>query len=422
MPADRSGTATGRGSGYGWSRKDLDELKEVYWTEIAPAMRRAGLSPGEERPSYEWLADNGFSGLAYALREQHGLTVGEFFADVVGLPDGSADAPPWGDAPEATETALESYLETLSRRQGLARSTIASRRSRLAKFVRTYRELHGDADVVRRAADADLDAAEYDRVLATFDAVRSDLGTDAAARKYFRTVRKWYEWLQRRNRAVHDPSRAAEEFSFDRDEPDNPALDARQVRAIYEEARSRGDDRESELLALAICGWGLRRNEVARLRASQFVLDDGDPRVAFERRKNGPSTVALLYGVDTLDERLSALADRADWSGYLFPSRRSHGGHVHPNTVTNRFRSLAETAGVRIRGDPPTPQHGRRFWYETYLDAVGDMADALAEIAADQGSTDPEVVRRNYLSEETERQYRREAMRERLSEAFGEPD
>lgn len=418
MPPDHSETASPRENRFNWSQQSLNELEETYWDEIAPVMRRTGLSPSEERPSYEWLAEHGFSGLAYALREHHDLTVTEFFEDIVGL-SGSEESNPWGGVPEQTAQALESYLETLARRQGLAESTVTSRRSRLAKYVRTYRDLHGGAPLVKRAGDPEENTAEYERVLATLDAIKADLASDDAAYKYFQTIRDWYGLLMQRNKAVHDPARAVDEFSLDSTEPDNLALDARQVRAIYEVARERDDDLESKLLVLATCGWGLRRNEVARISAKHFELGNDDPRIEFDERKNGPSTVALLFGRQLLEGRIDLLAEQDDWNGYLFPSKRSETGHISANTVTNRFRGLAEEAGVRIRGEPPTPQYGRRFWYDTYKDVVSDMVEMASEIAGDQGSTDPMTVYRNYWSEAERRELRRDAMHDRLAEAFG---
>jgi len=172
-------------------------------------------------------------------------------------------------------------------------------------------------------------------------------------------------------------------------------------------------------LILALCGWGLRRNEVASLHVSQLVLEGDDPHIYFEERKNGPGTVALLYGRETLADRIDALgaADR-EWSGYLFPSSRASNGHVVGETIQARFQRVAERAGVRVRGETPTSKMGRRFWYTAYANAQKRLLENLDAIAADQGSSDASVVLKNYLSETERRQYRREYMRERLAEAF----
>jgi len=79
---------------------------------------------------------------------------------------------------------------------------------------------------------------------------------------------------------------------------------------------------------------------------------------------------------------------------------------------------LADRADVRVYGEEPTSKMGRRFWYTTYADAVSELTDDLEMIAAEQGSADPSVVLKNYLSKAEQRKYRREYMRERLAEAF----
>lgn len=61
---------------------------------------------------------------------------------------------------------------------------------------------------------------------------------------------------------------------------------------------------------------------------------------------------------------------------------------------------------------------GRRFWYSVYADAVETVIERLQTVAHEQDSSDPMVVFRNYLSEEKHREYLREAMCDRLAEAF----
>jgi integrase len=188
------------------------------------------------------------------------------------------------------------------------------------------------------------------------------------------------------------------------------------MRAIYEAA----DSIDSQLLVLALGAWGLRPNEVASLSLDQFVLtDDEDNRIVFEQRKNGPGEVALLFGVDVLNQRIVDL-DGPNWDGYLFPSSRSSTGHIAPQTVNDRFKRLGEAAEVAVEGQTPTAKMGRRFWYTTYNDAVKQMMEGLEGIAADQGSSSTEVVSQNYLSEAEKRRYRRESMRGELSGVFGQ--
>ncbi|EMA36300.1 tyrosine-type recombinase/integrase [Halobiforma nitratireducens] len=399
-----------------WSRMSLTELRTFWAEEIEPALERAGVDLAE-RPSYEQVADAGYSGIAYALREHHDMTLVEFLSTVGYEEPGSPTAYQWGIDDDATIDELESYLETLERRRQLATSTVRTKQSRLATYARLYREVHGEADLVDRAADASNESDEIRRALVVFDELNYELGTDASKLRYLSDVSQFYEHLGRRAKAAFNPvEHIDEEYNWSREEPDNAALTGRQVSRLYDAT----DAQSEELIVLALCAWGLRRNEVAALHTSQLVLEGDDPHIAFgDERKNGPGTVALIYGTADLTARIEQLEDDSAWSGYLFPSSRSASGHITGETVQARFQRLAEDAGVRVQGELPTSKMGRRFWYTTYNRAMTNLRENLDVIAAEQGSSDSAVVMKNYLSEDERRQYRREFMREQLEDVFG---
>ena len=409
------------GSQYQWARKSLSELVEFYYGEIRPAMREAEYEPKHGRPSYEWLAANGFSGLSHALREHHDLTVKEFFVEEVGLGDDTPsdaageDHYEWGIRSDETIARIQDYLGTQRDRGELAASTIKSRRSRLAEYARIYEQLHGAVSLTRNLEDIDERPAENDRCMAVFDELKDRLSTDQSRLKYLSDVQQFYDHQVRFEGAKYNPLEGAnKQYNWEVEKQDNKTVDAEGMRAIYETA----DSTEAKLLVLALGAWGLRPNEVASLLMDQFVLDDGDDRIVFETRKNGPGEVALLFGVDVLKQRIVDL-DEPGWEGYLFPSSRSSTGHIAPQTVTNRFRQLAVDAGVTVEGEPPTAKMGRRFWYTTYNEAVKEMLAGLEGVAADQGSASAEIVSQNYLSEAEKRRYRRESMRDELRTVFG---
>jgi len=407
---------------YQWSRKSLEELVEFYYSEIRPTMREAEYNPDHGRPSYEWLADHGFSGLSYTLQQHHDLTVKEFFVEEVGLGDDTSgdatgeDGYEWGIRSDETIEAIQTYLSTQRDRGELAASTVTSRRSRLSEYARIYEQLHGAVSLTRHLDDIEERPAENDRCMGVFDVLRDRLSTDQSRLKYLGDVQQFYDYQVRFQGAKYNPLDGAnDQFRWEIDNPDNKTVDAEGMRAIYEAAESI----ENQLLVLALGAWGLRPNEVASLSIDQFELgDDQDNRIVFEQRKNGPGEVAVLFGVDILKQRIVDL-DGSRWEGYLFPSRRSSSGHITPQTVTNRFKRLAGDAGVTVEGELPTAKMGRRFWYTTYNEAVKQMMAGLEGIAADQGSSSTEIVSQNYLSEAEKRRYRRESMREELSDVFG---
>jgi hypothetical protein len=155
------------------------------------------------------------------------------------------------------------------------------------------------------------------------------------------------------------------------------------------------------------------------------VLDPPDadlPYVDFEERKNGPGQVSILYGRDAAVDRLAELGEQESWTGYLFPSSRSASGHRTRQTILSRFDDLADRAGLpdELAGEKPVPQMARRFWYDAYSATQEAILEEVGEIAAEQGSASAEVVLQEYLSPERRRRLRRDYMRERLAEAFGE--
>ncbi|MFP8891859.1 tyrosine-type recombinase/integrase (plasmid) [Natrialbaceae archaeon A-CW2] len=397
-----------------WSRMSLEELQHYWNAHIEIDLERAGHDL-ETRPTYGDLLEIGAGGIQYALREHHDMTLTEFLATVGYTPDDS-DAYPWGIDDETTIEELESYARTLERRQELAETTIASKQSRLATFAQVYHDLHGSAPLVERVSDPGNESAEIQRVLAVFDELNADLGTDASKIRYRSDVNQFYDHLGRRAKAAFNPAaNIHKEYNWSRGEPDNRPLSSEQVRRMYHAV----ENPDEQLLVLALCAWGLRRSEVASLHASQLVLEGEDPLIHFEERKNGPGTVALIYGAGELADRLETLGARdRRWNGYLFPSTTASSGHITGETVQARFQRIAERADVRVGDDKPTSKMGRRFWYTTYLESQKQLLESLDVIAADQGSSDASVVLKNYLSEEERRKYRREFMRERLAEAF----
>jgi integrase len=401
-----------------WSEQDLDELAQTYWSEIAPAMRRDGLDPGEEKPSYQWLVDHGFRGLEYALRTHHDHTLSEFFEDVVGV---GVDKSPtegydWGLSDEDVTDALEEHIRSLRRRrEDISEQTAEAKRSRIAKYARTFDDLHEAGQLIEIATEPSQKAEVRQKVLAVFDILNDELATAEVKIRYHGDVKEFYDRLESWGRVAFNPvAEIRNEYGWSREKPDNPALSTSDVQALYHKAETV----EERLLVVGLSGWGLRTSELASLHQRQINLVTDDPHIEFEERKNGPGTVSIIYGLDELADQIADLSDEETWNGYVFPSERAASGHRSADTIRDRFKRLADRAGVRIRGETPQPKMGRRFWYDTYLEAMGTLQEQLDEIAGDQGSASSDVVERNYISEERRRAFRRKHMREKLEQAF----
>ncbi len=395
-----------------WSSKSLEELVDFYEREIAPERRRDGYDPTEDIPSYQWLVEHGYSGLQYAVREHHQLTLSEFFTQAVGITENdSEDDYEWGVQNEQVIEYLKQYFRS-QERGSAAESTLRSKRSRLAQFLRYYEDLHGTAAIVSRITDVADQPEEIQRVTAVFDALDEKLESNDAKRRYRSDIDDLYSWLVDRGYGTFNPVRYDHEW--DVAERDNPALSPVQVGQLA----AATEDTEERLIVFGLCAWGLRRSELASLHVRNVELQADSSHLTFETRKNGPGTVALIYGQIALEDRIAQLSDRDDWNGYFFSSSDARRDHVTGETINRRFKTIAARADVRVRGDLPTSKMGRRFWYSTYADAVETVIDRLQSVAYEQGSSDPMVVFQNYLSEEKRRGYLRDAMRDRLEKAF----
>ncbi|GAA0528729.1 tyrosine-type recombinase/integrase [Halorubrum aquaticum] len=396
---------------YKWSRKSLDELADFYEREIAPERRQEGYDPNEI-PSYQWLVDHGFSGLQYTVREHHEMTLTEFFEQAVGLGDDtSPETRAWPIDNEQMIEYLEQYFRS-QQRGSAAETTLQSKRSRLGQFLRHYDDLHGTSAIVSRITDVADQPEEIQRVTAVFDALDEELESNDSKRRYRSDIDDLYSWLVDRGYGAFNPVRYDHEWDVAK--RDNPALAPAQVGSLA----AATENIEERLIVLGLCAWGLRRSELANLHVENVELQTESPYLSFDTRKNGPGTVALIYGQDVLADRIAQLSDQQGWDGYLFPSPDTRRDHVTGETLNRRFKLIATRADVRVRGEFPTSKMGRRFWYSAYADAVEMVIERLQSVAHEQGSSDPMVVFRNYLSEEKRREYLRDAMYDRLAEAF----
>ncbi|WP_224270952.1 tyrosine-type recombinase/integrase [Haloprofundus salinisoli] len=408
-----------------WTLLDLDELVDAYWAVVAPLLEADGQNPRREKPTHQWLRSQGLRPLLYALREYHDKTFAQFWTETLNL-EAADTVYEWATDDERTLEAVESFLSSRRERKGLAESSIETLRYRLNRYIEAYRTVNETDDLVTPIArESDVPAYKaVDACWAAFDRLHAELDSPQTKRRIHLAVSNWYAHLIRRKWASVNPADGLDdEFDWSRSDngeaSDTPCLSSTHVKALYQAA----GDHEERLLVLALCAWGLRPNEVARLHIDQFVVDvpDGDvPYIDFRERKNGPGEVSLLYGRTELDRRLAARADSEDWSGYLFPSPHASRKHISRWTVWNRFTELAERAELpdEIDGVSPVPKMGRRFWYDAYSASLDVVLGSLDEIAAEQGSSSAEVVLQNYLSDSRARHLRREYMREQLAEAF----
>ena len=407
-----------------WSTCSLEDFTQLYWEQIAPCLEAEGLDPRTEKPTHQWFRDNGVRSFLAALRRYHDRSFGEFWREDLGLDDDDTSYP-WATSDEQTIEALERFLDRRQSRYGLSTSSVDTLRTRLNLYVRAYEAANDTADLlspIHRERDTPAYEA-VDACYAAFDWLNEGVEREYSAQtlqRVRRIVDAWYQHLVGRRVASMNPASGLyEEFKWETEDSPTPSLSAKHIRRLMQVATTPRD----QLLVVALAGWGLRANEVAALHISQFnrdVHDDEVPHIEFESRKNGPGEVSILFGLEELDAQISELSEDETWDGYIFPSSRGESPHVTRDTIRNWFQKLASEAELpdRIEGERPSPQLCRRFWYDTYTAVLEGVLEGVEEIAAEQGSSDPQVVMQNYLSDARSRQLRREFMREQLAGVF----
>ncbi|THE63128.1 site-specific integrase [Salinadaptatus halalkaliphilus] len=412
--------------GVRWTSCSLEDFADLYWDEIAPCLETEGFDPTSEKPTHQWFQNHDARSFLAALRRHHDRSFGEFWNKDLGLGD-NKEGYTWATTDEATIDALEQFLNRRKSRYSLASSSIEAMRTRLNLYVRAYQEANGTGDLLTPILRGQENPAyeAVDAVYAAFDWLNEgteDKYSAQTLQRVRRVVDAWYQHLVgRRVTSMNPASGLYDEFKWEVEESPTPSLSANHIQKLMQASETT----QEQLLVVALAGWGLRASEVAALHVSQFhrdVPEDDVPFITFESRKNGPGQVSLLYGMDVLDSRIDELAEDDTWTRYLFPSSQGEMPYVTRDTIRNWFQNLASEADLpeRIEGKRPSPQLCRRFWYDTYTVALEGVLEGINEIAAEQGSSDPQVVMQNYLSDSRSRQVRREFMQDQLNAAFGE--
>jgi integrase len=406
-----------------WTILDLEDIADAYWATVAPDLEADGFDPKTHRPTYEWLVDNGYRQFIYALQEYHDTTVVEFWNEILEDTVATEEEFDWEVQDDATRQALSDFVDRrLEYDDGFTISSARTHRSRLKRYVNTYRAEHGTDDLlsgIRPGNEENLPDETF-RVRDVLDVLNNALSERTAYRIY-RLVSRWYDNLVQNNQIAANPTGSlGREYGWHQSPPtgsDPTPLSSEHVSALVDAA---ADSRE-EMMVVGLCAWGLRLSEVASLHRQQLHLDIDKPYISFQERKNGPGEVSILYGEEMARERIHSLVnEQKEWSGYLFPSDRSSTGHRNEDTVRQWFYDLADRADVpsTLDGDSLKPHMGRRFWYDRYAATMEELFEYARDMADDQGSKSISTIFQRYMEEGRLRSQRREFMRDRLREAF----
>jgi len=391
-----------------WSNKSYEELIDYYWSEIAPERRKQGYDPNDTIPTYEWLNNNGYSGLHRALKRDHEVTTRNFFEDVID-PKEEYDYP--GDD-RRTNQQIENYLEAVVDRKNYAESTIDSKQSRLAGIIELRVDLHATGDIITLGKQSTKNS--FQKLVNIFDRLDEKLESQQSKRNHQSDLISFFSYLERRGIVDYNPATSLqEEYEWDYS-PSNPVfiLSEEQIKRIWEATRTR----EEKVIVILYIGHGLRTSEVPELTRENFVVQTEVPHIKLEDRKNQPGKVPLLVGKNYIADQLRASQTPGESPDPLFPSSHANCDAVTEATMRRRFKKICSRADVTVDDKTPTPQNGRKTWYSMYIDVFDDLTKVADIVSTEQGSRNPQVVLNNYYPTSNELERYRDEMKTKLNE------
>lgn len=403
-------TRSGRKRMTDWVNKSYKELADFYWSEIAPERRKQGFDPNEDIPKYNWINQNGYSGLHHALKRDHETTTREFFEDVIN-PSSGYEYP--GDD-SRTHRQIDNHLEAIAQRKDYAESTIASKQSRLSRIIEIKRELYGTGDLIILGKQDTTNS--FQKLMDIFDRIDEDLNSDQSKRNIQSDLISFFAHLERRGIVDYNPAtslRQEYEFKYDCSSPVH-ILSEEQIRKIWEATQTL----EEKVIVILYIGHGLRTNEAPDLTVENFVIQTEVPYIKLEERKNQSGTIPLLVGQNYIAEKFQSVQTPGSGTDPLFPSPDMNREALTGATMRRKFKDICSRAGVTVNNKIPTPRNGRKTWYTMYIDVFENLKKVADTVSTEQGSKDPEVVLNNYYPLESELEQYRNEMKDQLKNVF----
>lgn len=411
-----------------WAQFTTDDFVQFYWRVVIPVLEEEG-HDSESLPSATVMREYGFGRYIEAIRRHYDYTFKEFLIEEVGLNDECLYEYNWPIDDAETKEWLDKFVQDLRNRDSTKQkeSTIGRIASNIYVFLHEWKAAHGSTDIIRTLETADEDEM-YSLVLAVYDRLNEREITVNTKTRYVTDHSFLFEYLTHpTNPLDYNPIPDVEKrFHWSRTEVDvleRSALSPAQVKRLWNHTETL----EERMLLIAACAWGLRAGEICALHVDQLVLDPNSddefdhPVINFGKRKQGPSTVNIVYGRNIVEERIDQLKKEFgdEWNGYLFPSSDPRTEHLQSNAILrDRFQPLAERADVTVDGEKPYLKQARRFWYQRYWTGQQRYHELVSLAAEEQGSTDTEVVKTNYLGDLSRLDFSRLWVRRELEEAF----
>jgi len=416
-----------------WGSFSNEEFIQFYRRVTAPVLEEEGYDPDRPQPA-DVYRRFGFARYMQAVRRHYDYTFREFLIEEVGIvEEENPHEYNWPIDDEETKEWLDKFVQDLRKRDSTKQkeSTVRRIAHNTYVFLKEWEAAHGSTDIIQTLKDADEDES-YVLVLEVYDRLNARDITVNTKVRYVTDHSFWFEFLTHpTNPLEYNPIPDVQaRFNWTRKEIEvleRSALSPSHVKQLWKHTETL----EEKMLLIAACAWGLRSGEIASLHIDQLILDpepDDDftgPVVDFGDRKEGPSTVNIVYGRNVVEKRIQQLKEEFgdEWTGYLFPSTDHRTEHLRGKTILDgRFQPLAQRANVTVDGDEPNLKQARRYWYQRYWTGQQRYHELVTLAAEEQGSVDPVVVETNYLGDLSRLEFSRLWVRRELAEAFEEQD
>lgn len=414
-----------------WTKEFVKQRLPAKIREI----RRNQELPINEKPTHRWLNENGFSGIAnYAKRR--GKTIDDVLLNECGFePKGPKDL---GCHDAETRRLLNDWLR--DEEDKFTRwndTTLNDARSHIRKILKICQEELGTTALVNIARKEK--GVRNKKLIKILAGLNKELEAEGARSNYATSMADFLSWLNITGEVDYeeldgygDPVRPLLSrfgWSYDRNNPSHQ-LTCSQIRQMWEATQPINKDEiddleelrelyEEKILIISQAGLGWRPSDTSLVNVhTDISFRREDPYVLFgPERKNGPGKVAIVAGIDYLEEYVEIL----DELGYerLFPSEQSSDGTKSSQWIRNKISEIATRSGVTLPdGSKPTPKDLRGWWFNHHQEAVISYLNNVKISADDQASSSSEIVAAHYLTGKKSRDHFRQHVIDDFSHAF----
>lgn len=359
-------------------------MRTTFVEEVRQKRIDQGLDPNE-KPTHEWLRNNGYRQFLRRAREL-GYTPDEFLIEECGFERSSSGFP--CDDDELLDN-LEAWLEFHEEiAESRSDSTMVNVRSHFRRLMEIADDSFGSRNLLELGR-GEQEVCET-KVELLLKGLIKEYDNPGSRGNVLRPLVELFEWLEDKDEIDHNLiGTYAENIGWTPRDTSPPVLSSSQVKQYFEACETAAE----QALILCLAGLGVRPSDLVGEPVQEtFQFEAEVPHLTLShRRKNGAGRVPILVGDEFLKQYIERLRRDPLYNGAVFPSDLSESG----SRTTQWMRDTVSKIGDRIdvtlpNGEKPTPRDFRRFWYTLYLDAHIEFKNSGGVVSPLQGSNVPD--------------------------------